>query len=250
MGGRYHRQVNGKNDMKDTAVRNMFETIAWGYDFQNSFLSLRRDVYWRRALAERLQLHAGGTVLDVAVGTAETALAISKRYPAARVVGVDFSPAMLAVGHKKIAHCGNGGKIRLAAGDGRQLPIRSGSVAAVTISFGLRNIEERGIALAEFHRVLQPGGRVFVMEFSYPDQPLLYRLYRFYFDHILPPIGNLISRTDYAYSYLAESVEDFPRDEGFLAEMAAAGFTDLRVRKLTFGIAKIFEGKKIFGEAS
>ncbi len=241
---------NGKKYMKDTAVRNMFETIAWGYDFQNSFLSLRRDVYWRRALAERLQLKDGGTVLDVAVGTAETALAISKRYPAARVVGVDFSPAMLAVGRKKIVGRGSEAKIHLSAGDGRQLPIRSGSAEAVTITFGLRNIEERGVALAEFHRVLKPGGRLFVMEFSYPDHPLLYRLYRFYFDHILPPLGNLISRTNYAYSYLAESVDDWPRDGVFLAEIAAAGFSDLRVQKLTFGIAKIYEGRKITGEAA
>lgn len=230
--------------MKDTAVKNMFETIAWGYDFQNSFLSLRRDSYWRRALAGRLRLAPGGTVLDVAVGTAETALAIGRRHPFARVVGVDFSPAMLAVGRQKIAARGRGARIHLAAGDGRQLPVRSGSVAAVTITFGLRNIEERGVALAEFHRVLQPGGRLLVMEFSYPDQPLMYRLYRFYFDHILPPLGNLISRTDYAYSYLAESVGEFPRDLEFLAEMSEAGFTELHVKKLTFGIAKIFEGSK------
>lgn len=230
--------------MKDTAVRAMFETIAPTYDFQNSFLSLRRDVYWRRALAESLQLSRGATVLDVAVGTAETALAISSRYPGARVVGVDFSPAMLAVGRRKIAARGRGAKIQLTAGDGRQLPIKSESVAAVTISFGIRNIEERTVALAEFYRVLQPGGRLRIMEFSYPDQPLLYRLYRWYFDHILPPVGNLLSRTDYAYSYLAESVEDFPRDAGFLAEIAAAGFGELGIEKLTFGIAKIFAGRK------
>lgn len=236
--------------MKDTAVRAMFETIAPGYDFQNSFLSLRRDVYWRQALAEALQLDRGGTVLDVAVGTAETALSICDRYPGVRVVGVDFSQAMLRVGRDKIAGRGGGGRISLTVGDGRWLPIRSGSVEAVTISFGLRNIEEREMALAEFHRVLKPGGRLLVMEFSYPDQPLLYRLYRFYFDYILPPIGNLISRTNYAYSYLAESVEDFPRDEGFLAEIEAAGFSELGVKKLTFGIAKIFSGRKTSQEAS
>lgn len=235
--------------MKDNAVRTMFETIAEGYDFQNSVLSLRRDSSWRRTLAASLAPGPGDTVLDVAVGTAETALAIGRRHPRARVVGVDFSPAMLAVGRKKIAARGRQG-IHLTAGDGRRLPIRSESVAAVTISFGLRNIEERSLALAEFHRVLQPGGRLLVMEFSYPDQPLLHRLYRFYFDHILPPVGNFISRTDYAYSYLSASVEEFPRDAGFLAELGAAGFSELQVRKLTFGIAKIFSGKKkISGEA-
>ena len=186
----------------------------------------------------------GGTVLDVAVGTAETALAISRRYPPVRVVGVDFSPAMLGVGRKKITDRNFGTKISLTAGDARRLPIQDCSVDAVTISFGIRNVEERNLAFSEFFRVLKPGGRLFVMEFSYPDQPLLYRLYRFYFDHILPPVGNLISRTNYAYSYLAESVESFPDDEQFVAEMKAAGFSSPTIKKLTFGIAKIYQGCK------
>jgi demethylmenaquinone methyltransferase/2-methoxy-6-polyprenyl-1,4-benzoquinol methylase len=235
--------------MNDSAVKAMFETIAPGYDFQNSFLSLRQDIYWRRALAEILQLDKGGLVLDVAVGTAETALSISRRYPLVQVVGVDFSPAMLKVGYKKVVDQGSRVHINLAVGDGRQLPIRSESADAVTISFGLRNIEERTQALSEFYRVLKPGGRLFVMEFSYPDNPLLYRMYRFYFDYILPPVGNLISRTNYAYSYLAESVESFPRDAQFLAEFAETGFTDTKIKKLTFGIAKIFEGHKKAQEA-
>ena len=230
--------------MKDTAVKAMFETIAPSYDFQNSFLSLRRDIYLRQVLADSLGLDSGGLVLDVAVGTAEVALAISERYPLVRVVGVDFSPGMLAVGHKKIAARGAAAKINLTAGDGRQLPIKSASVDALTISFGIRNVEERDMALAEFYRVLKPGGRLFVMEFSYPDQPLLYKLYRFYFDYILPPVGNLISKTNYAYSYLADSVESFPDDAQFIAEIAAAGFTDTSIKKLTFGIAKIFHGRK------
>jgi demethylmenaquinone methyltransferase / 2-methoxy-6-polyprenyl-1,4-benzoquinol methylase len=230
--------------MKDSAVKAMFETIAPSYDFQNSFLSLRRDIYWRRVLAAMVQAEEGSVVLDVAVGTAETALAISRRCPRVSIVGVDFSPAMLAVGAQKIRDRHPGAPVHLAAGDGRLLPIRSGSVDTVTISFGIRNVEERHLVLAEFNRVLRPGGLLFIMEFSYPDNPLLYRLYRFYFDHILPPVGNWLSRTDYAYSYLADSVNDFPDDAGFLAEIGRAGFTDLGVRKLTFGIAKIFHGRR------
>lgn len=230
--------------MKDTAVKAMFETIAPSYDFQNSFLSLRRDIYWRQVLADSLMLDQGGLVLDVAVGTAEVALAISECYPLARVVGVDFSPGMLEVGRKKIAARGAADKVSLSAGDCRQLPIKSASVDALTISFGLRNVEERDMALNEFYRVLKPGGRLFVMEFSYPDKPPLSWLYRFYFDYILPPVGNLISRTNYAYSYLAESVDSFPDDPHFIAEIAAAGFTDTKIKKLTFGISKIFQGRK------
>lgn len=230
--------------MKDTAVKAMFETIAPSYDFQNSFLSLRRDIYWRRALAEELQPKEGSVILDVAVGTAETALAVIRRHPRVRVVGVDFSPAMLAVGKRKITCRNPEALVSLAAGDGRQLPIRSGLIDAVTISFGIRNMEERHLVLAEFNRVLRPGGHLLIMEFSYPDNPMLNRLYRFYFDHILPPVGNWLSRTDYAYSYLADSVNGFPDDDGFLAEIGTAGFTDRKVRKLTFGIAKIFQGRK------
>ena len=240
MGGQDYRE----HIMNDSAVKAMFETIAPSYDFQNSFLSLRRDIYWRRALADILQLEKGGLVVDVAVGTAETALAISLRYPQVRVIGVDFSPAMLKVGSKKIASRGSDARISLTAGDGRQLPIRCDSADAVTISFGIRNMEERSLVLGEFYRVLKPGGRLFIMEFSYPDQPLLYRMYRFYFDHILPPVGNLLSGTDYAYSYLAESVESFPHDEQFIAEIVAAGFSDPKIKKLTFGIAKIFQARK------
>ncbi|MDW7772618.1 MAG: bifunctional demethylmenaquinone methyltransferase/2-methoxy-6-polyprenyl-1,4-benzoquinol methylase UbiE [Desulfobulbaceae bacterium] len=230
--------------MKDTQVKAMFETIAPTYDFQNSFLSLRRDIYWRRALAEVLQPQQGDIILDVAVGTAETALAISRRHPGVRVVGVDFSPAMLQVGRDKIRNRHPDARICLAAGDGRRLPVRSGSVDALTISFGIRNVEERDLALGEFYRVLKPGGRLFIMEFSYPDQPLLFRLYRFYFDHILPPVGNWLSRTDYAYSYLSSSVDEFPDDHHFLAEIGRAGFSGLRISKLTFGIAKIYYGSK------
>jgi demethylmenaquinone methyltransferase/2-methoxy-6-polyprenyl-1,4-benzoquinol methylase len=222
----------------------MFETIAGTYDLQNSFLSLRRDIYWRQALAKAIRLEGRALVLDVAVGTAEVALEICRQHPRVRVIGVDFSPAMLKVGHQKIGARQLAGRIEIMAGDGRRLPLRAASVDAVTIAFGIRNIKERLLALQEFYRVLKPGGELFIMEFSYPDGPLLNRLYRFYFDHILPPAGNWLSRTDYAYSYLSASVHSFPADALFLQEIAEAGFTALGVKKLTFGIAKIFHGLK------
>lgn len=230
--------------MKDTAVKAMFETIAPTYDFQNSFLSLRRDIYWRKVLAAGLNLPEGSTVLDIAVGTAEIAIEINRQHPGLNVVGVDFSPGMLAVGRKKISRRSPDVRISLVAGDGRCLPVSSESSEAVTISFGIRNMDEREQVLAEFYRVLKPGGRLYIMEFSYPDNPLLYRLYRFYFDFVLPPVGNWLSHTDYAYSYLAESVDSFPSDHEFLGEIGRAGFVDLSVKKLTFGIAKIYGGLK------
>jgi demethylmenaquinone methyltransferase/2-methoxy-6-polyprenyl-1,4-benzoquinol methylase len=230
--------------MKDTAVKEMFETIAGGYDFQNSFLSLGIDIYWRRVLARLLHPPSDGLVLDVAIGTGEVAMAICRRHPGLRVVGIDFSPAMLAMGRKKIAARGLARRIGMAAGDGRRLPIRSGSVDAVTISFGIRNIEEKEQVLREFHRVLKPGGQLLIMEFSFPDSKVIGPLYRFYFNHLLPPLGNWLSGTDYAYSYLADSVNDFPVDREFLRMIGQAGFSDLGVRKLTSGIAKIFSGRK------
>jgi len=230
--------------MKDTAVKSMFETIAGGYDFQNSCLSLGVDIHWRKVLAGMLHLPPDGLVLDVAVGTGEVAMAICHRHPTTQVIGIDFSPAMLAVGQMKIARRGLASRISLATGDGRLLPIRTGSVDAVTISFGIRNIEEKDVVLAEFYRVLKPGGQLLIMDFSYPEGLLLGPLYRFYLNHILPPLGNFISGTDYAYSYLAESVANFPGDRVFLGMIAAASFRDCTVKKLTFGIAKIFAGHK------
>jgi len=230
--------------MKDTAVKAMFETIADSYDFQNSFLSLRRDIYWRRALAQAIHLTARGVVLDVAIGTGEVAMEICRRHPQAKVVGVDFSPAMLTVGREKIAERNMTDRIMVSVGDGRWLPIANEKADAVTIAFGIRNIEERDMALAEFYRVLKPGGQLLIMEFSYPETPLLGSFYRLYFNYILPPVGNWLSRTDYAYSYLRDSVDSFPRDDEFLREISRAGFTNLSIRKLTFGIAKIYQGVK------
>ena len=230
--------------MKDTAVKAMFETIADTYDFQNSFLSLGRDISWRKDLARSIRAGERAIICDVAVGTAEVALAIARHHPRSRVVGVDFSPAMLAMGRKKILARGLRDRISLTAGDGRRLPLRDDSFDAVTIAFGLRNIEERHLALREFYRVLKPGGQLLVMEFSYPEGPLLNAAYRFYFDRILPPVGNWLSRTDYAYSYLADSVKQFPSDDEFLHEIGQAGFEQLTATKLTFGIAKIFHGVK------
>ena len=183
-------------------------------------------------------------ILDMATGTAEVPMEICKHHPGAKVVGVDFSPKMLDIGHQKVTSRGLLGRIHLSLGDGRQLPVQSGCFDAATIAFGIRNIEERDQALAEFNRILKPGGQLLIMEFDVPDDLVLGTIYRLYFDYIMPPLGNLLSRTSYAYSYLADSVHGFPGEREFLQEIGAAGFTSLRVKKLTYGVAKIFEGVK------
>lgn len=228
--------------MRDTKVRRMFEDIAFSYDFQNSALSLGVDIYWRKRLVDMIE-PGYGLVLDAATGTGEVGLAIRRRRPGLRVLGLDFSPAMLAVAREKIQKRQVTG-YRLGVADCRDLPVRANTVSAVTMAFGIRNIAERVAVMREFHRVLVPGGRMHIMEFGIPRNTLAAACYRFYFDRILPPVGNSLSRTDYAYSYLVESVDAFPKDAAFLAQMAEAGFAACGVTDLTFGLARVFTGRK------
>jgi demethylmenaquinone methyltransferase/2-methoxy-6-polyprenyl-1,4-benzoquinol methylase len=230
--------------MENFQVKRMFESIAFSYDFQNSFLSLGRDIQWRRTLAKSIDFERGASVLDLATGTAEVAIEICQRHSQARVIGVDFSSTMLAIGRNKIRARHLENRISLLLGDGRRLPVRSASVDCTTMAFGIRNIKERRAVLDELRRVLKKGGQVLIMEFDYPDAPVLGRLYGAYFNHILPPLGNWLSRTNYAYTYLVRSVHEFPTDVEFRDEIAAAGFEQVGIRKLTFGIAKIYSGIK------
>jgi demethylmenaquinone methyltransferase/2-methoxy-6-polyprenyl-1,4-benzoquinol methylase len=230
--------------MESLRVKNMFETIAPSYDFQNSFLSLGRDVSWRRALARHIRAGEDGLVLDAATGTGEICMEICMHRPKVHVIGLDFSPRMLSVAKKKLGSKYFKDRTSLTLGDSRLLPIKGGSIDVVTMAFGIRNIQERRQVLAEFMRVLKEGGQILIMEFDLPDHRLLGPLYRLYFEHILPPIGNRISRTDYAYTYLVQSVHEFPGEEEFLSEIEEAGFKILKSRQLTFGIAKIYEALK------
>lgn len=229
---------------KDDQVKRMFETIAFSYDFQNSFLSLGLDISWRRTLAKSVQVRQGSVVLDLATGTAELAMAICTYHPEVRVLGLDFSPRMLAIGRRKASSKGLSGRIDLSLGDARRLPLKAGSVDGATMAFGIRNIQERSEVLREIRRVLRQGARLWIMEFDCPDHPALGVLYRIYFDRIMPPLGNWLSRTNYAYSYLARSVHEFPSEKDFLQEIAAAGFASVGVKRLSLGIAKIYEGIK------
>jgi demethylmenaquinone methyltransferase/2-methoxy-6-polyprenyl-1,4-benzoquinol methylase len=230
--------------MEEHKVRQMFESIAFSYDFQNSFLSLGQDIAWRRTLATAVQVPRGGIILDLATGTAELAMAICTRHSEVRVFGLDFSPRMLAIGQSKVRSKGLAGRIGLSLGDARRLPFKTGFFDGATMAFGIRNIQERKEVLGEVRRVLKEGALLWIMEFDCPDQPVLGKIYRFYFDRIMPPIGNWLSRTDYAYSYLARSVHGFPTEKEFLQEIADAGFTPLGVERLSLGIAKIFSGIK------
>lgn len=230
--------------MEDSQIKRMFESIAFSYDFQNSFLSLGRDIAWRRTLVRSIKIPRGGIVLDLATGTAELAMEICIHHPEVRVAGLDFSPRMLAIGQRKVRTKGLRRRIDLNLGDARRLPFKAGSFDCATMAFGIRNIEERHDVLREIWRVLKKKGRLWIMEFDCPDRPVFGTLYRFYLDHIMPPIGNWLSGTDYAYTYLARSVHGFPAEQDFVQEIARAGFATLGVSKLSLGIAKIYMGIK------
>jgi demethylmenaquinone methyltransferase/2-methoxy-6-polyprenyl-1,4-benzoquinol methylase len=230
--------------LRDFQVKRMFEDIAFSYDFQTSFLSLGRDIQWRKILANSFRVQPGSWVLDMATGTAEIAIEFCRQNPEARVIGLDFSPRMLALGAKKLRERGLENCICLSIGDARTLPFEKDCFDAVTMGFGIRNIQERKQVLAEFGRVLRPGGHLLIMEFDYPDNRLMRMLYRFYFHRIFPLVGNWLSKTDYAYSYLVDSVRAFPRPKEFLKEMEDGGFKHLKVKNLTWGIARIYSGKK------
>jgi demethylmenaquinone methyltransferase/2-methoxy-6-polyprenyl-1,4-benzoquinol methylase len=230
--------------LKDFQVRRMFESIAFSYDFQNSVLSMGQDIFWRRVLAKSIHGLDGNLILDMATGTAEVAIEICRRHPQIGVLGMDFSPAMLSIGWRKVRARKLQERIHLSIGDARFLPLKDACFNAVTMAFGIRNIEERKDVLSEFYRILKPGGQLLIMEFGYPDNPILKSFYRLYFDRVLPLLGNWLSRTDYAYTHLVQSVRAFPKDREFIEEIGESGFVHLRVKKLTQGIARIYSGIK------
>ncbi|MDA8137245.1 MAG: bifunctional demethylmenaquinone methyltransferase/2-methoxy-6-polyprenyl-1,4-benzoquinol methylase UbiE [Desulfobacteraceae bacterium] len=226
-------------------VRDMFDRIAPHYDFLNRTLSLRRDVFWRRALAEALNLLPGAMVLDVACGTGDVALTILRQAaPGVRVVGVDFAPQMLRLAKPKVRTGRADHSIFLAAADAFALPFEPGRFDAVTIAFGIRNIQDKISVLKRFRDQLKPGGRMAVLELATPEQGALRWIYLHYFNRLLPLLGRFFSGHSFAYTYLPASVAQFPPAAEFAALMQAAGFEKVRYRPMTMGIAVLFIGEK------
>jgi demethylmenaquinone methyltransferase/2-methoxy-6-polyprenyl-1,4-benzoquinol methylase len=226
-------------------VRDMFDRIAPRYDFLNRFLSLRQDVYWRRTQVAALALTPGARVLDAACGTADVGLEILRQTRGdALTVGVDFAPEMLRLAVPKIEKGAYPGGICLAAADAFDLPFRPGGFDAVTMAFGIRNIQDKATVLRRFWDQLKPGGRMAILELATPDQGVLRRAYLFYFNRLLPFIGRFFSSHSFAYTYLPQSVARFPAAHRFAAMMRQAGFRNVRYRKLTMGITVLFVGEK------
>jgi demethylmenaquinone methyltransferase/2-methoxy-6-polyprenyl-1,4-benzoquinol methylase len=221
----------------------MFDRIAPRYDLLNRLLSGGTDVRWRRRAVDLLELTGPSRVLDLCTGTADLLLEALRRDPRHRGVGVDLSHGMLVRGAAKLERDGAGPRGRLVGGDGERLPVRDGLFDGALVAFGIRNVGDVPAALREVLRALRPGGRFVVLEFSMPEG-LLGTAYRFYFRHVLPRVGGLVSGDGSAYAYLPASVARFPSPEAFGALMEDAGFRDVRWRLLTGGIACLHRGEK------
>ena len=225
-------------------VRDMFDSIAPRYDLLNRLLSLRQDVRWRKKMVSAIAIPDNGRVLDVACGTGDVAMEIRRQKgPRVPVIGIDFSPKMLGLAQEKIRRQ-TGSGVDLVAGDALALPLKDACLHAVCIAFGIRNIQNKAGALASFYRHLAPGGMLLVLELATPRKGRLRDAYMAYFQKVLPLIGRLFSRHQFAYAYLPESVARFPAPATFMRLMAAAGFKRISCRRLTLGIANLFVGIK------
>jgi demethylmenaquinone methyltransferase / 2-methoxy-6-polyprenyl-1,4-benzoquinol methylase len=233
-----------KLSQKGERIQEMFDTIAPRYDFLNRLLSFGIDRRWRRFAVRQLALPPAGRVLDVATGTGDVALEIARQ---ARqditIVGVDISREMMELGRRKVLASPFAGRITFESAPCEALPFPDASFDGVTIAFGIRNVVDRPGGLREMHRILKPGGRAVILEFSTPRSRLFKSLYYFYFLRVLPVIGGLFSKFS-AYKYLPDSVLGFPTQEEFKALMAEAGFRNLRHTDLTGGIATVYVGDK------
>jgi demethylmenaquinone methyltransferase/2-methoxy-6-polyprenyl-1,4-benzoquinol methylase len=226
-----------------TAIQALFSRIAKRYDTLNHVLSLGMDFYWWRRMAVATGASPGVKILDMAAGTCDSALALTRR--GARVVAGDFSTPMLNIGKQKIEKKGFADLVLgLIGADAANLPFKSGIFDAATICYGIRNIEVRQLAYLEFLRVLKPGGRLVVLEFSHPKQAWLRRLCGVYIGFFLPKIGRLLSGDSEAYAYLAESIERFPAQRELAQELKESGFSGVIWENLCFGAVAIHVAHK------
>ncbi|MBP6183527.1 MAG: bifunctional demethylmenaquinone methyltransferase/2-methoxy-6-polyprenyl-1,4-benzoquinol methylase UbiE [Saprospiraceae bacterium] len=230
-----------KPGSKKEQVTAMFNRISGRYDLLNKILSLGIDRLWRRKLVRWLSAKSPSQILDVATGTADLAIAISKANPGARIQGLDIAQEMLDVGQIKIDKLSLDQQITLKTGDAESLPYPDASFDAVSVAFGVRNFESLENGLAEMYRVLRPGGQVWVLEFSQP-RGWFRPIFLLYFRYLLPLVGRLTSKDQRAYTYLFESVQAFPEGESFLNLLRNTGFTQVSWSPLTFGTCSIYTG--------
>lgn len=231
-----------KASKKDQVAR-MFDNISRDYDFLNHFLSLGIDIIWRRKAIKYLRDINPKQILDVATGTGDFAIEALKLNPD-KVTGVDISEGMLEVGRQKMKDKSYDDRIELRYGDSEKLPFEENKFDAVIVAFGVRNFENLEHGLAEMLRVVRPGGKVVVLEFSKPGKFPFKQLYNFYFKFVLPKIGRWVSKDSSAYTYLPESVQAFPDGTAFTHILDRLGYKKTQCKPLTFGISSLYIGIK------
>jgi demethylmenaquinone methyltransferase/2-methoxy-6-polyprenyl-1,4-benzoquinol methylase len=232
-----------KKTGKKQQVADMFDNISPKYDFLNHFLSLGIDIRWRKKGIKLLKEIQPKQILDIATGTGDFAIEALKLNPD-HVIGVDISEGMLNVGREKLKKRKLDDRITLTSGDSENLPFEDNKFDAIIVAFGVRNFENLEKGLSEMFRVLRPGGKVVVLEFSKPKSFPFKQLYNFYFKNILPTLGKTISKDNSAYTYLPESVKSFPDGKAFTSILDKLGFKQTVCKPLTLGISSIYTGIK------
>ncbi len=236
------KPYNKENKSKSEEVNEMFDNIAPTYDSLNHILSLHIDKIWRRNVVKIASKGAPTSILDIATGTGDMAIALAKENPAAAIVGVDPSAGMLAVAQRKIEAKGLSEQITLRQAAAEQLGEPSEAYDVVTAAFGVRNFGDLEAGLREMVRTLRPGGKLIILEFAHCTHPIFAPLYRFYSKWVMPTIGGLLSRDKRAYNYLPESIEEFERPAQFLEIMERCGVKECYNRSQFFGVAQIYVG--------
>jgi demethylmenaquinone methyltransferase / 2-methoxy-6-polyprenyl-1,4-benzoquinol methylase len=226
-------------------IAGMFDAIARRYDLLNHVLSGGIDRQWRKRAIRSLALTGTERVLDLCTGTGDLAVAAARARPsAARVVGIDFAGAMLQVGREKLRKAALDGRITLVRGDATRIPLDEGVMDAITIGFGIRNVEDMEGACREMRRVLKPGGRLAILEFAVPTVPGVSAFYLWYLHHVLPRIGRAISRHHAAYGYLTASIDAFSTPDEFVKILRQGGFTAVSAVPLTFGSVILYTARR------
>lgn len=238
------KPYNASDTSKKEEVATMFNNISKRYDFLNHFLSLGIDKLWRKKAIRQLKEVNPKRILDIATGTGDFAIAALKLNPE-EVVGVDISQGMLDVGIEKMKRKGYDDVITMQIGDSEKLPFEDGHFDALTVGFGVRNYENLEKGLADMLRVLRPGGKAVILEFSKPKKFPVKQLFGFYSKRVIPFLGRTISKDRRAYEYLPESVEAFPEGQDFLDIMSKIGYQNVQRKPVSGGIATIYTGTKV-----
>lgn len=229
---------------KTVQVREMFDSIAPAYDWMNRAMTFGLDKLWRRRAVSIVAADNPSSIVDLATGTGDLAIAIARKMPQARITGLDLSEGMVSIGQRKVADAGLSGRIELLTGDCLAMPFEDASTDAVTVAYGVRNFEHLDRGYAEMFRILKPGGFLCVVELSTPVNPFVKPFYKLYTKIIIPALGRIVSKDRRAYSYLPESIAAVPQGDVMLSLIRDAGFAETRFRRLTFGVCTIYTARR------